>query len=181
MGEGFAVVGRDYRIISVNKAFCDKAGMTIENAIGRYCYEVSHQSTNPCLEAGELCSVKRTFETGEHAASMHTHYDEVGNPAYIDAKSYAMRDAVGNVTSAIEIYFDITEKKKLEDQYRQVQKMAAIGQLAGDVAHDFNNILSAIIGYGHLSLMKLWDDDPMRHYIDQILQSSKRAAALTST
>jgi two-component system, cell cycle sensor histidine kinase and response regulator CckA len=179
--EGFVIVGRDYRIISANKAFCDRAGMTIENAIGRYCYEVSHHSTVPCFEAGEQCSVKRTFETGEHDESLHTHYDEQGNPQYVDTKSYAMRDAAGIVTSAIEICIDITEKKKMEDQYRQVQKMEAIGQLAGGVAHDFNNILSAIIGYGHLSLMKLREDDPIRHYIDQILQSSERAATLTQS
>ena len=179
--EGFVVVGRDYRIILANKAFCDKAGMTIENAIGRYCYEVFHQSTIPCFEAGEQCAVKRTFETGERSAFLHTHNDERGNPVYIDTKSYAMQNASGNVNSAIEICVDVTEKKRLEDQYRQVQKMEAVGHLAGGVAHDFNNILSAIIGFGHLSLMKLQDNNPVRHYIDQILQSSERAAALTQS
>jgi len=179
--EGFVVVGKDYRIISANRAFCDKAGMTIEDAIGRYCHEVYQRRTTPCFEAGVQCSVKHTLETGEHAAFMHTHCDEHGLPMYVDTKSYAMRDATGNVTSVIEICVDVTEKKKLEDQYRHAQKMEAIGQLAGGVAHDFNNILSAIIGYGHLSQMKLRDDDPVRHYIDQILQSSERAAALTQS
>jgi len=179
--EGFVVVGRDYRIILANKAFCETAGMTIENVIGRHCYEVSHHNATPCFEAGEQCSVKRTFETGEHFACMHTHFDEHGHPLYVDTKSYAMRDASGNVTSVIEICVDVTEKRKLEDQYRQAQKMEAIGQLAGGVAHDFNNILSAIIGYGHLSLTKLPDDGPVKHYIDQILQSSERAAALTQS
>ncbi len=179
--EGIVVVGRDYRIITANKAFCDAAGTTMENAIGRYCYEVFHRSMTPCFEAGNQCAVKRTFETGEQSTFLHTHHDETGNPLYIDTKSYAMRDSAGNVTSAIEVSVDITEKKKLEDQYRQAQKMEAIGQLAGGVAHDFNNILSAIVGYVHLSLMKLQDDDPVRHYIDQILQSSERAAALTQS
>ncbi len=179
--EGFVVVGSDYRIISANKSFCDKAGTTIDNAIGKCCYEVSHHRTTPCFEAGEQCSVKYTFETGKHVAFLHTQFDEHGNPMFVDTKSYAMRDAAGNITSVIEICVDVTEKKKLEDQYRHAQKMEAIGQLAGGVAHDFNNILSAIIGYGHLSLMKLQGDNPVRHYIDQILQSSERAAVLTQS
>ncbi len=179
--EGFVVVGRDYRILSANKAYCDQAGIAVENAIGKYCYEVSHRRTMPCSEGGEQCPVKHTFETGEHISFLHTHYDEHGNPLFIDSKSFPLRGAAGDVSSVIEICVDITEKKKIEDQYRHAQKMEAIGQLAGGVAHDFNNILSAIIGYGHLSLMKLTDDDPVRHYVDQILQSSERAAALTQS
>jgi PAS domain S-box-containing protein len=70
------------------------------------------------------------------------------------------------------------EKEKLENQLRQAQKMEAIGQLAGGVAHDFNNILTAIIGYGDIIQMKLKEDDPLRIYIDQILASSDRAANL---
>ena len=181
VNEGFVVVDRDYRIISANKAFCAKFEITIDNAIGKHCYEVSHHRTHPCFEAGEPCSVKHTFETGEHVAFLHTHYDEYGNPLFIDTRSYAMREASGDVLSVIEICVDVTEKKKMEDQYRHAQKMEAIGQLAGGVAHDFNNILSAIIGYGHLSQMKLRDDDPVKHYVDQIMQSSERATALTQS
>jgi len=74
---------------------------------------------------------------------------------------------------------DITEQKKLQEQLRQAQKMEAIGHLAGGVAHDFNNILSAIIGYAHLTMMKLKSDDPLRMNIEHILSSSERAANLT--
>ena len=76
--------------------------------------------------------------------------------------------------------YDVTERKKLEDQLRQSQKIEAVGQLAGGVAHDFNNILTAIIGYGHIIKMKLPEHDPLRSYVDQILTSADRAANLTS-
>ncbi len=76
---------------------------------------------------------------------------------------------------------DISERKHLEQQLRQAHKMEAVGLLAGGVAHDFNNILTAIIGYGNLVKMKLSGDDPVLHYIDQILLASERAANLTNS
>jgi nitrogen-specific signal transduction histidine kinase/CheY-like chemotaxis protein len=74
---------------------------------------------------------------------------------------------------------DITEYKKLEEQLLQAQKMEAVGQLAGGVAHDFNNIMSAIIGYGYLMQRKLKSDDPLRDDVEQILESANRAADVT--
>ncbi|HEY3274975.1 MAG TPA: PAS domain S-box protein [Syntrophorhabdaceae bacterium] len=72
------------------------------------------------------------------------------------------------------------EKGRLESQLRQAQKMEAIGTLAGGVAHDFNNILTAIIGYGSLLRMGM-DGDPKKSYVDQILSSSHKAAVLTQS
>ncbi len=83
---------------------------------------------------------------------------------------------------------DITERKhaederlKLEEQLRQAQKMEAVGQLAGGVAHDFNNILSAIIGYAHLTIMKMNEHDPLKANLERIMESSQRAATLTQS
>ena len=74
---------------------------------------------------------------------------------------------------------DITEQKKLEDQLRQAQKMEAVGQLAGGVAHDFNNILTAIIGYSSILKMKIERDHPFNQYLDHIIKASEKAASLT--
>jgi len=76
---------------------------------------------------------------------------------------------------------DITERKKLEDQIRQSHKMYAVGQLAGGVAHDFNNILSAIYGYSYLILGLAKENEPVKKYVNEILKASARAAELTST
>ncbi len=74
---------------------------------------------------------------------------------------------------------DITPLKQLEAQLRQAQKMESVGQLAGGVAHDFNNILTAIVGYGNLLLMKLPEGDSLNVYAQHILASAERAAHLT--
>jgi signal transduction histidine kinase/ActR/RegA family two-component response regulator len=165
--------------LSANKAYLHQVKMGLEEVIGRHCYEISHRIDKACYETGAECSVKRTFDTGEPHTSLHIHQDREKNPIYVETKSYPLKDASGYTISAIEIINNTTEKKKLEDQLRHSQKMEAVGQLAGGVAHDFNNILTAIIGYGSLMKMKMDYDDPSRNYLLQILDSAKRAANLT--
>ena len=77
--------------------------------------------------------------------------------------------------------FDITERKALEGQLRYAQKMEAIGKLAGGVAHDFNNVLTAIVGYANVLHMKMNRNEPMRSDVDQILSATERAANMAQT
>jgi PAS domain S-box-containing protein len=177
--EGFVVVDREYRILSANKAFGRLAGVPEAAAAGRRCYDVSHHAGKPCFDTGEECPVKHTFETGISHNAVHQHTDSAGVKYVVEIKSYPVLDASGTVVSVIETISDITEKRKLEEQLHQAQKMEAIGTLAGGVAHDFNNILTAIIGYGNIVKMKMRHDDPQRISVDQILASSERAARLT--
>ena len=76
---------------------------------------------------------------------------------------------------------DISVRKRLEEQLRQAQKMEAIGILAGGVAHDFNNILSTIVGYSSLLQIKLQAEGPFKGYIERILTATERAANLTNS
>ena len=74
---------------------------------------------------------------------------------------------------------DVTERLELEERLRQTQKMEALGQLAGGVAHDFNNILTAISGYAQVVQQDLRPDDPLRADVDEILRAAERATGLT--
>jgi two-component system, cell cycle sensor histidine kinase and response regulator CckA len=74
---------------------------------------------------------------------------------------------------------DETQKRQLEEQLRQAQKMEAVGRLAGGVAHDFNNLLTIIKGHGELMLDKLQVSDPLQRNANQIEKAANRAASLT--
>jgi len=74
---------------------------------------------------------------------------------------------------------DITDRRQLEEQLRQAQKMDAVGRLAGGVAHDFNNLLMVITGYTEVLLEQLEKGSHMHHEVQSIQQAADRAATLT--
>jgi PAS domain S-box-containing protein len=76
-------------------------------------------------------------------------------------------------------YADLTERKRLEQQFLHAQKMEAVGRLAGGVAHDFNNLLTIINGYSALTLELMKEDDPLREHVETVEQAGGRAASLT--
>src|SRR5581483_11261612 len=90
-----------------------------------------------------------------------------------------IKDEHGSITGISAIGRDITERKLLEQQLIQSQKMEAVALLAGGVAHDFNNLLTIIIGYGRLLLVETGASSDVREYADEILYSAERASALT--
>lgn len=90
-----------------------------------------------------------------------------------------VRDSAGNIVNYVAVKRDITEQLRLESQFLQSQKMEVVGVLAGGVAHDFNNILTAIRSYAEFMHRNLPVDNPMREDAQEILTASDRAAALT--
>src|SRR6185312_939399 len=74
---------------------------------------------------------------------------------------------------------DVSERKSLEAQLRQSQKMEAVGRLAGGIAHDFNNLLTVINTYSELTLGRMSQDDPVRADIEEIRRAGGSAAKLT--
>lgn len=177
--EGFIVVDRDYRLVSANKAFCSMMQTSEDQLIGRTCYEITHRSSRPCFEQGMDCPVRRTFETGASHFASHSYMSKFGTKRYQELKSFPITDASGNVVSAIEVINDVTEKRKLEDQVIQAQKMESVGRLAGGVAHDFNNMLGVILGYTNLTLKQMDPGQPFYADLQEVRNAAKRSAGLT--
>jgi two-component system NtrC family sensor kinase len=151
-----------------------------DEIIGKKCYEAFHKRKEPCEPYP--CLTLKAFQDGK----VHEHETQVtdkdGNTIYFHCTaSVALRDKEGTPTAVIEISRDITSHKKLERQLIQAQKMEAVGQLAGGVAHDFNNILTAIIGFGNLLQEEVSKDDLLNNYITKILNSAQKAANLTQS
>ncbi len=91
----------------------------------------------------------------------------------------AMRGPNGQPYGAICMALDVSDRKKLEAQLRQAQKMEAVGRLAGGIAHDFNNLLMVIQGYAELLIDRSKPGDAFRRNAEQIQEASQRAASLT--
>ena len=102
-----------------------------------------------------------------------------GSEIFVRESARAFRADDGRVLYYDGVVEDVTERRRLEEQLRQAQKMEAVGRLAGGVAHDFNNLLTIIIGYSDLLLEKVSARDGMRLPVEEIKKAAERAASLT--
>jgi two-component system cell cycle sensor histidine kinase/response regulator CckA len=167
----FYVLDEAGKLIRWNKNFQEVAGYSAEELANKNALDFFGEDR-------ELVSnrIQEVFHAGSASveAKMVTK-----SGAFVSFMLTGVRMVMNDKPYLVGVGIDISERKRLEDQLRQSQKMESIGTLTGGISHDFNNILTAIIGYGSLLRMKMTDDDPLRHNVDQILASANRAASLT--
>ncbi len=102
-----------------------------------------------------------------------------GSARWVHGKADIVRDEQGTPIRMVGVVQDITERRLLEEQLRQSQKMEAIGRLAGGIAHDINNALTAIAGYTELALHVLSEDHPARPDVHEVRRAAERAESVT--
>ena len=102
-----------------------------------------------------------------------------GEIVWVDSATALLRDADGNPQGAVTMAQNTTERRAIEEQLRQSQKIDAIGQLTAGIAHDFNNLLLGMIGYTELAQAEVGAEGSVAEYLRRIEASAQRAAALT--
>ncbi|MEW6714145.1 MAG: ATP-binding protein [Nitrospirota bacterium] len=173
MTDMITIHDKDFSVIRVNKAAEEILALSSpETSSTLQCFKYFHTADYP-PDNCPSCACLTTQKPGSH---------EVFIPSldkFFEVRSIPRFNGDNELVGVIHVARDVTGQRRLEEQLRHAQKMEAIGQLAGGVAHDFNNILTAIMGYGHLLQMKLKGDDPLKHNFDQILKVTERGADLT--
>jgi two-component system, cell cycle sensor histidine kinase and response regulator CckA len=175
--DGIIGITLDGIITTWNSAAARIYGYAAAEAIGR-----SLTLLAPPDRVDELLGILARLQRGKRIEGLETvRLRKDGKPIWVSLSAAPFADATGALDGAAAsmIVRDISERKQLEEQYRQSQKMEAVGQLAAGVAHDFNNLLSIILGYSELLLAKLPVADPKREPVVQIRQAADRAAGLT--
>jgi PAS domain S-box-containing protein len=175
-GTSDAVFVKDHRgrYLMINSAGARRLDRPADEIVGRDDGELLPPAVaRPILERD-----RRVMAAGEAQVFEETTEGAGDRRSYLTTKA-PLRDARGEVIGLVGIARDVTELKQLEEQFRQAQKMEAVGRLAGGVAHDFNNLLTVINGFSELVFEHLRPDDPSWEPLVEVRRAAERAATLT--
>ncbi len=172
---GIAVLDLERNVVDCNRAFLKMLGRHQDAIVGRslfdqikseYHDDASRQLGKVAM--GTMAAVRFDVQMPTARARMLT----------VSVFAGHMEDETGQISGLVLHFIDATEQRDLELQFTQAQKMQAIGQLAGGVAHDFNNVLTALTGFCEILLERHPKGDPDHQELQQIYQSGNRATDL---
>lgn len=166
--DGVAVLDKNGAILNVNQRFSELHGFDKETLLGTYFGLLEVERIR-----GEKAERMEQVLSGYSVVYEAEHHRKDGSRILLEISSKAID--IGGELFVQSFHRDITERKKLQEQLFQSQKMESIGLLAGSIAHDFNNILSAILGYTEL-LLEFSSLDATSHERVRVIESSARRA-----
>ncbi|HEX7121220.1 MAG TPA: ATP-binding protein, partial [Gemmatimonadaceae bacterium] len=174
-GVGDALFAKDLsgRYLMINSAAARLLRRPVHEVVGH-----TDEELFPDRAKRFLASDHRILASGAAETTEETEHMAEGLRMLFVTKG-PLRDQSGAVVGIIGVVHDYTERKLLEDQLRHAQKLEAVGQLAGGVAHDFGNLITAILGYSDLLLRAMPGDDARRADVQEIRNTAARAGSLT--
>ncbi|MER3441645.1 MAG: hypothetical protein C4296_09785 [Gemmataceae bacterium] len=172
---------RQFRFVAANQVFCKSLGCSEAEIIGKTDFDFYPAELATKYRADD----ERVLREGIRLEVEERNLDR-GQERWVRVIKTPVRNAQGEITGLLGIFWDVTHQRNLEAQMRHMQKMEAVGQLAGGIAHDFNNLLTAIIGNLELAASQLGQaglPEPgpcdTGTLVRAALEASQRAAALT--
>ena len=186
-GEGIMGLDSQGRVTFLNPAGEAIVGYTQEELLGRNNHEVLHHKRHDGSPYPEdSCPILRCFKDGEiHRAKEDAFWRKDGSMVWVSYVATPIKED-GRTTGAVVTFQDITEQKRQKEEWdrmnrqlQEAQKMRAIGQLAGGVAHDFNNILTVIQGNAEIASLMIDDSNPLFPRVEEIKRAAEKASALT--
>jgi PAS domain S-box-containing protein len=161
------------RYLDVNNSFLQMSGYTREEVIGRTALELKLWA-----DPQDRDRLVSTLKAQGRAHEQEFHFRLKSGEVRLGMLSAEIIELAGEAC-LLAVIRDVTERRTLEQQLRQAQKMEAVGRLAGGVAHDFNNLLMVIRGHSELLRLRLAQDEALRHHAEEIDKAAGRAAGLT--
>ena len=175
-GIGLAEVSLAGRLLRVNRYLCERLGYTREELLEKTVMDVTHPDditdTNSLLRDAPETGGGGPFRREKR------YLRKDGTPFWSQLTTSLVRTSETGPSFFVSVIEDLTDRKRLEAQLLHAQKLEAVGQLAGGVAHDFSNLIGAIQGYAQLVERTLTAEDPRRADIGEIRKAGQRAAAL---
>ena len=161
---------KTFEILEINSAFLASYGLTREQVVGKKCYEVTHHLSSPCSQAEihSLCPLEESVSSGNMSLIEHIHQDSDGQDLYSEITTYPLKDATGQVAHIIHLSRDVTERKYLESQLREKEKLNSILEIAGGASHEINQPLTVIIS-GLEQLVKRLEPADLEHELAKMI------------
>jgi two-component system, cell cycle sensor histidine kinase and response regulator CckA len=179
-GEGICGLDREGRVTFINPKGAGLLGYAVDELIGAPFHAKCHHSYPDGRPfPSEECPVHSLLAAERGYAGEAVFWRKAGGAVPVECVTTPIFDEGGTADGTVVMFQDISERHRLEDMVQQSQKLEAIGRLAGGVAHDFNNILGVITGYGELMGRQLDPGHPARPRLEQMLKAAERAAGLT--
>jgi len=165
------ILDKNARITRMNRSFSDRMRKPYEALIGAFCYEAIHASCSP-----STCQFSTVIETRQPVQNVMEIQIE---DSIFTTSLFPFFDAKNNLHGAVYVFRDITDEKALENKLIQSEKMAAIGTLAAEIAHEINNPLDYITNYLYLLSESLPPEFGKREYLKKIEAGIDNLSALT--
>jgi two-component system, NtrC family, sensor kinase len=151
----FYIIDRNYSLVAINRSRATRAGVAPNLLVGKRCYEALHHQSDPCPG----CKVAETLYNGGLTNRNQRFWGENDTSTEWEISTYPIVDNNELVIQAILFEQDVTEKRHLETELIQSEKLAAVGQLAAGVAHEINNPLAAVIANAQILMRDLPKDE----------------------